>query len=186
MKKYHQSTLNRFIERIGSEAMKPIHVQLVKICIRKGIIKAKKLIIDGFLIFSYLNTLKYLRNKKIDLEEEKKFFKELLSKIEDISFVDILLELGRNAIPHIDKIKVYIFQVLWNMPSKKGCVETIKKTEGLEEAFDFKKRCAGVGIYSSYIKDLESMENFNELQRRILWWLSSVSLIRSRFQIFQI
>ena len=180
VKIYYQSTYHRFLVRIGPDTMKKIHRKLALVCIKLKIIRAKRLIIDGFPIFSYLNTLKCLRNAKLELCQVKAFFTELRDKMASLRLDDILPKLKGNAIPHRDKLKAYLFHILWNMPSKKGNVARIKDVEGLEAAIQFEKRCPGVLTYSRCVKEYESSQHFGELQRRLLQLLSTISLLKDK------
>jgi hypothetical protein len=164
--------------------MKKIHVKLALFCIKLKIIAAKRLIIDGFPIFSYLNTLKCLRNEKIDLAQVTTFFRKLRDNIAALRLADILPKLKGNAIPHLDKLKVYLFQILWNMSSKKNCVATIKNVEGLEATLQFEKRCPCAVSYSTYVKAYESSKHFGELQRRLLQLLSTIDVLKDKVGSF--
>jgi len=160
--------------------MKKIHIKLAYFCIKLKIIRAKRLIIDGFPIFSYLNTLKRLRNAKIELDHVKEFFSQVRDKIASLRLDDIPPKLKGNVIPYTDKLKAYLFHILWNMPSKKNNVETVKKVERLEDAIQFETWCPGVFTYSKCVKEYESSKHFGELQRRLLQLLSTISVLKDK------
>lgn len=127
-----------------------------------------------------MNTPKCLRNATLDLDHVRAFFTEVRDKLASLRLGDILPKLKGNAIPHVDKLKAYLFHILWNMPSKKNNVETIKKVEGLEAAIQFEKRCPGVLTYSNCVKEYESSKHFDELQRRLLQLLNTLGVLKDK------
>jgi hypothetical protein len=56
VKTYHQSTLTRFLARVGPITLRKIHVALVLEGLKLGLIKGVHLVIDGFPVLSYLST----------------------------------------------------------------------------------------------------------------------------------
>jgi hypothetical protein len=163
-KTYYQSTLNRFLDRVGPVTLCKIHVALVLECLKLGLLKGMRLVIDGFPIPSYLSTQKCLKNPKLVIGECKEFFAQLPL----LKLVGQLRAAGMTGHLLADCLRVFIFEVLWNMPSRTKAIKTIKEKEGLEAALEFPKRCPCVATYQKFVTALEALSRFGAIQKALI------------------
>ena len=155
VKPYIRSSLRRFLKDVGEEGFRRMGLLLGLKLVKKGIIDTSKVVLDSFPIYSYLNMKKCLKIPKFDKKLAKSFFQEL--KLNHI--ISKFPKPRGNSAPLVDKLKVWIHQYLWDIPSNQRNHYYIFGRTNRKEVLGLEKGWKAAKTYQDFLNTLKALPN---------------------------
>ena len=161
---YTRASLRRFLKDVGEEGFRRMGFFLGLKLLKKGIIDTSKVVLDSFPVYSYLNKQKCLKIPKFDKELAKQFYQELnLNHI--ISKFPIP---RRNSAPLADKLKVWVHQYLWDIPSNQRNHYYIFGRTKRREVLGLERGWKAAKTYQDFLNALKVLPNASEIEYAVV------------------
>jgi hypothetical protein len=127
---------------------------------KKGILDTSKVVLDSFPVYSYLNKNKCLKIPKFDKKLAKLFYQEL-----NLNHIISKFPIPRNnSAPLVDKLKVWIHQYLWDIPSNQRNHYYIFGRTNRREVLGLEKGWKAAKTYQVFLDALKSLPNAFEIE----------------------
>jgi len=163
-KPYTRYSLRRFLQDLGEEGFLKMILLTVVILGKKGIINASKVVMDSFPVYSFLNSAKSLRMPKFD----KKFAKQFFDTFSWQTITDLFPEQHWKAAPLVDKLKAYVHQYLWDVPSAAKNHALIFGKEKRRAVMGLQSGWKSSQTYRNFLSYVIRLPNFGEIEQVIL------------------
>ena len=157
---YTRASLRRFLKDVGEEGFRRMGFLLGLKLFKKGIIDTSKVVLDSFPIYSYLNKSKCLKIPKFDKKLAKCFYQELnLNHI-----ISKFPKPRKNSAPLVDKLKVWVHQYLWDIPSNQRNHYYIFGRTNRKEVLRLEKGWKAAKTYQDFLDALKALPNTSEIE----------------------
>ena len=157
---YTRSSLRRFLKDAGEEGFRRMGFLLGLKLLKKGIIDTSKVVLDSFPVYSYLNMKKCLKIPKFNKKLAKQFYQELnLNHI-----ISKFPKQRANSAPLVDKLKVWIHQYLWDIPSNQRNHYYIFGRTNRKEVLGLEKGWKAAKTYQDFLAVLKALPNTSEIE----------------------
>jgi hypothetical protein len=157
---YTRASLHRFLKDVGEEGFRRMGLLLGLKLLKKGIIDTSKVVLDSFPLYSYLNMKKCLKIPKFDKNLAKYLFQEL----ELNHIISKFPKQRGNAIPLGDKLKVWIHQYLWDIPSNQRNHYYIFGRTNRKEVLGLERGWKAANTYQKFLNTLKTLPNASEIE----------------------
>ena len=157
---YTRASLRRFLKDVGEEGFRRMGFGLGLKLLKKGIIDTSKVVLDSFPVYSYLNKSKCLKIPKFNKKLAKCFYQELnLNHI-----ITKFPKQQRNAVPLGDKLKVWIHQHLWDIPSNQRNHYYIFGRTNRKDVLGLERGWKAANTYQRFLNILKTLPNASEIE----------------------
>ncbi|MHA2306547.1 MAG: hypothetical protein ACXACU_14270 [Candidatus Hodarchaeales archaeon] len=157
---YTRASLRRFLKDVGEEGFRRMGFLLGLKLFKKGILDTSKVVLDSFPVYSYLNKNKCLKIPKFDKKLAKLFYQEL-----NLNHIISKFPIPRNnSAPLVDKLKVWIHQYLWDIPSNQRNHYYIFGRTNRREVLGLEKGWKAAKTYQVFLDALKSLPNAFEIE----------------------
>ncbi|MFX0093321.1 MAG: hypothetical protein ACFFBD_16315, partial [Candidatus Hodarchaeota archaeon] len=126
---YTRFAVYRFLKKLQNQIVPRMCLTVLLDFVRGGVLDFSRLIIDSYPVYSFLNTAKCLRMAKFDKSIAKRVFEVLGLK----NIIELLPKAHGRAAPYEDKLKCWIHEYLWDIPSAKKCHRLVFGKENRQE-----------------------------------------------------
>jgi hypothetical protein len=157
---YTRSSLRRFLKDMGEEGFRRIGFSLGLKLLKKGILDTSKLVLDSFPVYSYLNMSKCLKIPKFDKMLAKHFFQKL--NLDHI--ISKFPKQRKNSAPLVDKLKVWIHQYLWDIPSNQRNHYYIFGRTNRKVVLGLERGWKAAKTYQEFLNTLKALPNASEIE----------------------
>jgi hypothetical protein len=162
--RYTRASLQRFLKDVGEEGFRHMGFLLGLKLLRKGIVDASKVVLDSFPIYSFLNMKKCLNIPKFNKKLAKRFYQEL--NLDHI--VSKFPQQRKKSAPLGDKLKVWIHQYLWDIPSNQRNHYYIFGRTNRREILGLEKGWKTTKTYHDFLDTLKALPNTSEIEYAIV------------------
>jgi len=128
--------------------------------LKKGIIDTSKVVLDSFPVYSYLNKSKCLKIPRFNKKLANLFYQEL-----NLNHIISKFPIPRkNSAPLVDKLKVWIHQYLWDIPSNQRNHYYIFGRTNRREVLGLEKGWKAAKTYQCFLDVLKALPNASEIE----------------------
>lgn len=161
---YTRFSLGRFLKKLGVGSLTKRCFWILADFIQQGILDFSQVILDSFPIESFLNTAKCLKMPKFDRDAAQRFFKELdLDKV-----IQLLPKAHWKAAPYADKLKCWIHQHIWDVPSFEKCHNLVFGSEDRQAVMGLIQGWKSAQTYREFAKWVVQLTNFKAIEQAVV------------------
>ncbi|MFX0094742.1 MAG: hypothetical protein ACFFBD_23600, partial [Candidatus Hodarchaeota archaeon] len=147
---YTRFAMSRFLKKLRNQTVPRMCLTILLDLIRSGVLDLSRLIMDSYPVYSFLNTAKCLRMAKFDEVIAKRVFGLLNLK----NIIELLPKAHGRAAPYEEKLKCWIHECLWDIPSAKKCHRLVFGKENRQEILGIQQGWKTETTYQSFLKFL--------------------------------
>ncbi|MFX0091104.1 MAG: transposase [Candidatus Hodarchaeota archaeon] len=163
-KPYTRFAMYRFLKKLQAQMVSRMCLQILLDLIQQGVLDLSRTIIDSYPVYSFLNPTKCLRIAKFDSKKAKRIFERL----DLTNIVELFPKAHGLAAPYEDKLKCWIHQCLWDVPSAKTCHQLVFGKEDRQTVLRLKRGWKTEATYQSFLKSLKQLPNYLQIEQATL------------------